>query len=58
MPTRVLDVENDKRRSSAALHMTEYRLRVVADDLEVDIGFVHARIALLADLHAELVLAH
>ncbi len=58
MPARLLDVENDKRRSSAALHMTEYRLRVVADNLEVDIGLVHAGIALLADLHAEFVLAH
>jgi hypothetical protein len=34
------------------------RLLILADDLEVDIGFLEARIGLLADLHAELILAH
>ena len=32
-------------------------LRIVQNNLEVDIGLVHARIGLLPDLHAELVLA-
>jgi len=33
-------------------------LRILADDLEVDIGFLEVRIGLLADLLGELVLAH